>query len=228
MEKTFVNILGGNASGKSTRVTCLVKFLGEKFGEPELVFHHSMKTKKDAEVGRIYKTSIGNMFILGRFNKKGKWVGLDTADFSTYDSRYAFIKYMFDNYDISYFIQEGYFNNRGYAFTLEKVLDNGAKVDKTIEFFFLYEDVKDFQRRTNERTGKDRDLDWAENAPGWRDNLTQTRVFNELKESETKTVLEKVSIDVPRDYFVEYFFGENFNCEEEPKKESDNSILEDW
>jgi len=235
-KRTFINVLGGNASGKSTRVSCLVKWMEGKFGAPELIIHYSMKKKKETEVGRIYNTSIGKVFILGKFNNKGKWVGLDNADFSTYDSRYEFIKFMFENYDLRVFLQEGYFNNRGYAFTFEKVIENGSNVDEVIEVFFLYTKVEQFLERTNGRTGKERGLDWAENAPGWRDNVSQRKHLEKLFETkengETKTILLDVPIDETKDYFIQQLFNETCECKEEeiPKKEEIKvaSALEDW
>ena len=238
MEKTFINILGGNASGKSTRVGCLVNYMHEKAGSYEPVIYFSNKVKKEIEVGRIYNINGVEYFVVGRFNNKGKWVGLDTADFSTYDSRYKFIKYMFENFNISFFIQEGYFNNRGYAFTKEVLDEQGCGVDKVIEFFILYDKVEQFLERTNNRTGKDRGLDWAENAPGWRDNEGQIKVLKRLQEEGTETELITISIDAKKDYFVEYFFGVEYECpknkaelEEEERanpKEDTNDILEDW
>ena len=234
--RTFINILGGNASGKSTRVGCFVNYLQNKIGNYTSVIYFSNKKKKETEVGRIYKTKIGEIFILGRFNGKQKWVGLDSADFSTYQSRYDFIKYMFDNYNITYFIQEGYFNNRAYAFTLEKVTENGAKVEVVKEFFFLYDNVNQFLERTNTRTGKNRGLDWAKNAPGWRDSQGQLKNYNELLKTNNDTEFIKVSVDIERDYFVQYFFNETFDCPmnsgEQNEYNNENlkkvDILDDW
>jgi len=219
----FVNILGGNATGKSTRVGCFVRYLSKRFGKYEPVIYYSMKAKKEKEVGRLYETSIGKIFILGRFNQKDAWVSLDTADFSTYDSRYEFINYMSDKADL--FIQEGYFNNMGKAFTYEIIKEKAPNVEKVIHYYFLYDKPEQFLERVTLRTGKQRDLEWAKNAPGWKNNLAQTRNYNELLEmkekGETQTIIKKVDINEPKDFFIREFFDDydgNFKCETKTKK----------
>jgi len=227
---TFINVLGSNATGKSTRITRLIEYLDKEYGDPTFVIYYSMKAKKEVEIGRIYNTSLGKMFILGRFNTSKKWISLDTSDFTTQESRFNFIKHMFKNYDINYFIQEGFFNNRGKVFTYEALKKRNINVDKAIEVFFLYDDIEHYLLRTNGRTGKNRRLDWAEKSQGWRDNLGQRKHLEELKlmkcNGETETELYDVSPFEREDFFVNFLFGDCVEKKEDNNKTVD--ILSEW
>jgi len=211
--KQFINLLGGNAIGKSTRVAYLTKYLDEKCEPYEPLIHYSMKKKKDIEVGRIYNTTKGKIFIGGRMNGKGKWTGLDTADFSTGQSRYDFIKFMFETHDIDIFVQEGFFNNRIHTNTLEKLHEHSYPVDSCVQFAFLYDDVTEYMNRCNDRTGKDRGLDWAENSSGWKENVAMDKKFKLISET-SKGETIRCNKDERKDFLVDYIFNDSFEVSE--------------
>jgi len=225
-QKWVINIVGSNGVGKSTRVTCLVEYLEMKFGKGETVIRTSFKTKKDEIIGTIYKSSIGNIFIHGAKNTRGIWVGLDNGYFPSYQSRYDLINNIFEEYDIDVYLQEGYFNNRSHAFTLEALRENGVKVDKVTEIITVYGNIDEYIKRCNERTGKNRDESWALNSAGWNSNQGETktkkRLLDEYKRGEIETEIIDGDMNDPRDFWVKFLFNENFDWSE--KKENSNTL----
>lgn len=203
----LININGANATGKSTRVTTLIKYLEENF-KAELIYKNCKNGYK--EIGRIYK----DYFIMGRFNKKGVWVGLDLADYSTLQSRLDLYKEISSEYpEVKYFVQEGYFNNASKNTTSDILKEYG--VNSYHYYYIIYSDIEDYIDRCNGRTGLNRDLDWAKNSAGWKNNqnlYSIMDVYDKLNEPNGNTT--KVDINAPKDYFVREFFDRTFEVPE--------------
>lgn len=196
----LINITGANATGKSTRVGCLVNFLDSKY-ESKLVHKNCRNGYK--EIGRIYN----DIFVLGRYNKSGIWVGLDLADYTTIQSRLDLYKEISEEYNVSMFIQEGYFNNG--SKTLNTTVLKEYNVTNYSYYFLLYNNIQDFIDRCSGRTGQIKTLEWAENSAGWKTNnsiLSIYNTYNDLNEENCKSIL--VDIHAPVDFFVQELFNE--------------------
>lgn len=204
----LINILGTNGSGKSTRTDLLVKYLDSK-KTPELVMMDCKNGYK--EIGRIYDS----IFILGRFNKSGKWIGLDLADFTTGQSRLDLYKYISEAYpNVEIFLQEGYFNNGSKHTNKEHLLNYG--VDSYSYYFFIYDNMQQFIERCNGRTGKERGEEWAINSAGWRDNTTFLKLYEYYSElNEENCIVYKCNIHAPKDLLIQELFNTTFIVEEQ-------------
>lgn len=217
----LINIIGANATGKSTRVSTFIRFLDSK-EQPTLVFKNCRNGYK--EIGRIY----GDYFFLGRFNSKGVWVGLDTSDFSTQQSKLNLYKEIKLEYpEIQFFIQEGYFNNSSKTLTKELLSKYG--VDSYKYYFFIYDDIQDYISRCSNRTGQEKDFQWATKSAGWKANLNFSVVFEFYKNlNEDGCSLKKVKFDEPLDFFVREFFNQEFEEPIQSKNIKENFDLDDW
>lgn len=219
------NIMGTNALGKSTRINCLVDYLGEDYEEVSYTFLRKSKAEPDGvmttiqNIGRYYKKH--KILIVGRKNNSGVWVGLDTADLNNWGSKIEFYTRIINKelpYDIEHIIQEGYFNNTS--------MQGSPNALKTIGFtsadfyIFIYDTVDEYLERCNSRSGKIRDIDWAKNSPGWKDNTTYSNTLkNYKKEEDSNFVVYKLCKDEHVDYFVRKLFNDTheYNMEKQNK-----------
>ena len=106
--------------------------------------------------------------------------------------------------------EAGYFNNRSKIAGPETFRNAGATEVHILVSY--YDDVNEFLQRTNVRSGRlHRGLDWAENAPGWKDNkgiINSQKYWNEQsKEQDTVT---RIDINAPREYIVNRFLDDAY------------------
>jgi len=208
-----INYIGANATGKSTRVTVLVNYLESKFDVEDVEFTYTKKSKKNGD--KQVTTKVGLRFsngvvIFGKFDGSRKWIGLDTGMCSSWDQRSAFITEMKAR-GAETVVFEGYFNNRSKIAGPETFHNAGA--DEVHILASFYDKCEDFLMRTNIRSGKlSRGMEWAENAPGWKDNKgiinSQKYWLEQAKENDTVT---RIDIDESRGYLVERFFEKDFD-----------------
>ena len=208
-----INYIGANATGKSTRVTVLVNYLESKFDVEDVEFTYTKKSKKNGD--KQVTTKVGLRFsngfvIFGKFDGSRKWIGLDTGMCSSWDQRSAFITEMKAR-GAETVVFEGYFNNRSKIAGPETFHNAGA--DEVHILASFYDKCEDFLMRTNVRSGKlSRGMEWAENAPGWKDNKgiinSQKYWLEQAKENDTVT---RIDIDESRGYLVERFFEKDFD-----------------
>ena len=233
---SVINYIGSNATGKSTRVTVLVNYLESKYDVEDVEFTYTKKSKKygDKEV----TTKVGLRFsndwvIFGKFDGSRKWIGLDTGMCSSWDQRSAFITEMKER-GVDTVVFEGYFNNRSKIAGPETFHNAGA--DEVHILASFYDKCEDFLMRTNIRSGKlERGMDWAENAPGWKDNqgiINSQKYWNEqAKEFDT---VDRVSIDAPKEYLVTRFVDGEFDVDkfyetfEVPSEKVEPSGMDEW
>jgi len=201
----LINIIGSNAIGKSTRVTTLVDFLDQYDFS---VIQYDTPAKGLKEVGKLYETPQGKIFVYGNYQEKKKiWIGLDNAYLSKLEDRLNFMKYM-SELGCDTFIQEGYFNNGSKKMTMNEIKDFGISSYKY--FFFLYNEVQEYIDRTNGRTGNSRNEDWALNSAGWKNNLANFKMrdfYLEALKKDSGCSVYSLTKDEPKDYFVTKFFN---------------------
>ena len=212
-ELSLINILGSNATGKSTRVSYLTKWLDSHWSSEGFEYNTVKKGLKD--IGKFYP-ELG-LLILGGNTRKGGWVSLDRADLSSYEQKLNFYKDIAENFpQVVSILQEGYFNNRSVQGSPNNLRNWGITSSKM--YFLYYDKVEDFLERTNARSGKtERGLDWAENSPGWRDNATvQETEERYLKDcNEMLDIIKKVDINADKTYFITELFGNDFEIDME-------------
>lgn len=195
----LVNLLGTNGSGKSTRLNEFIDLLDRNTQPYNEIY--SYLNGKNQKIGRLYTDS--KIFILGKKNKKNIWNSLDLAHFTKLKDRIKLYNHIAEIYKCNYFIHEGYFNNIS-----EQLNPNNLRNDKITNFiylFFIYDDVSDFLNRTNSRTNKKRNLDWAINSPGWSKNEAFLKFYNNInKEKFTGDIIEKFSIYTDKNMLESY------------------------
>lgn len=209
-----INFIGANATGKSTRTKVMVDYLSEHYESEPVTFTYTRRSKKEGD--KQITSDVGLKFsngwvIFGKFSGKENesWVGLDSGMCSSWDQRSAFVQKMKDDgVDTVFF--EGYFNNRSKIAGPETFHNAGA--DEVHILVSYYDDVNEFLQRTNKRSGREhRGLDWAENAPGWKDNKG---IANNVVNFETQSIGEdtvtRIDINAPREYIVNRFLDEAY------------------
>ena len=224
----IINIMGSNGIGKSTRVNVLLEYMKTKHTVNDFEYNIIDKTGKNVRktVGQLFSNGT---LIVGKKNKANNWVSWDTADFSSWDKRISFFKDLNDNYpNVKIVIAEGYFNNKTMRAS-PNALRKATGCDSCSIYVFLYDEIDEFIERCNNRTGKNRGLDWAENSAGWRDNCGTRKLIDKYKlDNDKNDIINLLGKDEPRDYFVTEFFNDNFEViEKEEVKEIDNS-LDEW
>jgi len=227
---TVINYIGANATGKSTRVSVLVEYLEQKFESEPVEFTYIKRSKKDGdkEITSTVATRFSNGWVIfGKKDKSGKWVGLDTGMCSSWDQRSAFISEMKKS-GAEVVLLEGYFNNRSKIAGPETFHKAGADVVHILVSY--YDKCEDFLERTNIRSGRlERTMEWAENAPGWKDNkgiINSQKYWEE--QAEKDDTITRISINEKREFLVNAFFDSNYvySADQTPKKE--DSIFDEW
>lgn len=210
----LTNIMGTNATGKSTRLTNLALALGDNFQEMSYRFLKKSKACPEGEdttvknIGRYYPDT--KTFLLGKMDKSGKWVGLDTADLNNWDAKIDFFKACVSKQfaDIEHLVIEGYFNNssmRGSPNALKEIGITSADF-----IVFIYDNVEQFRARCEFRTGKEKTMNWAVNSTGWKDNNSYNNAYFKYNaEADENFVVEKLNIDAPADYLVTKYIKGN-------------------
>jgi len=212
MSLRLINYMGSNGSGKSTRTFTLVKYLQEHFTWREISEAVERKNK-DAKLEVIGTLFSNGWFVLGRFAKDGgQWVSLDTAIFSNWDTRLKRIPELKEKYpEITTIFMEGYFNNRSKRGSITNWEDKGCTEVHLILTY--YEKIEQFIERTNNRTGKDRGLDWAENSSGWSDNILFGQLMDYYSEDLGKNennMVWRIGFEEDRDVLVWRYFKEHY------------------
>ena len=193
----FIGILGANATGKSTRMAEFVKQLGEPDSVLDYTFTKDGEDRIVKNAGRRY----GDLFVVGRPTKTGKWAGGDytMGSIGTIACAREFFQYLLDQ-GIKTVICETYFGCNSTMYDPDRM---NQIFDETHLRYFIYdkETPEVFLNRCIGRSGRDLDMDWALNSAGWKDNIAQHRKLRVTSEQSPGTV-QRVSIDAPRDWLV--------------------------
>lgn len=208
----LISLIGGNATGKSTRMTKVIDSLGEVY-EP-IIF-----MKK--EVGRKYSCGIS---VIGKRTKEGKWVSMDSFPTNDWQKRFEFFEELANDQKIHTLLIEGYFNMCAVASRPSFWHQHGY--DELQFYFFIYDDVNKFLARVNERLDgkKTRDIDWAKDSSGWKDNCGRIKNAYEaftIDKSECD-IVTRLDVDIDVYYFVDLLGLEH---KEFGSKQKTNSIL---
>jgi hypothetical protein len=210
----LVNLLGSNATGKSTRTFCLYQYLKSKYKQHPINF-----LSKDKKSGEYVDQQVGVVFENGWFLQGGLskedsvWIGLDDGKLPKHTDRYRLFNEINEYnkdcpFEVSTIVIEGYFNNSKSQNPLN-VKENCPNLTEVDVFCLYYDTVEEFVDRTNSRAGHCKGLDWALNSAGWK--------FNEsIKglEQEYDGVV-RLDINSPKDWLVHHYFGERFDFVEE-------------
>jgi len=200
-------LVGANATGKSTRLKTFVDDTSRLLDTDGIDYEYTFfDTKKDKTrtvvLGKLFPNGI---LILGSEAKNhAGWVCLDKAILSTQDMRTDFYKYtMTNDTRVKHIVAEGYFNCTSPKMRPEYLRKTGFE---TINCAFMYYDnVKEFFDRTQERSGHDRDMEWAENCAGWKDNSSFRRSHEKSLEQDRddKQRVIRLDINAPRNALFE-------------------------
>lgn len=191
----FVSIIGANATGKSTRMTRVIDSLGEVC-EPILI--------NGNEEGRIYPDS--GICIIGNRTKTGKWVSMDSFVLTSWTDRIEFFKGLSKDPRLKVVLIEGYFNMITKASNLDSWKNYGF--DEAEYIFMFYDTVEEFCARVNVRNetkGIVKDLDWAINSAGWKNNEGSVKPWyqNNLKMVTESTKCTRLKYDDDEYYLVD-------------------------
>jgi hypothetical protein len=218
----LINIYGSNATGKSTRVFYLYKYLESKYKKEPIYFEIKNKSKDTYEHGQCGYVFENGWALFGKETKDGnKWVGVDTAMLPTHEDRFKFFREVQEYnkncpYKIEHMIFEGYFNSRGPRFHPESFRKECPNLSGCDFIVLYYDTIEQFIERTNSRAGHVKGMDWAENSAGWRDNQDRENMFTNASENNPMNdVVLRLDINEPKDWFVRNYFNDSFELKEQ-------------
>jgi len=200
MMKTFIALLGANATGKSTRMSEYIKTLGEPDSTLDYHFHKKGEDLVIKGAGNFY----GDMFIVGRATRKGSWAGGDytMGKLGSKVCIQEFLTYL-DSMGVKTLVYEAFFGAANSAYRPEEIHNY---FEESHCYWFLYDDIQDYIDRTENRSGRPwsgRDKTPFDSA-GWKGNLSFFKVFDKtaLEVAGTSSTVERVPITAPRDWLI--------------------------
>ena len=208
--KTLVKIIGGNATGKSTRLMAYVDSRTQRYQEISYTWNSITKKYPEGRIrtinaGRLYDDGI---FVMGKVAGTGNWVGTDyvLGEMGNKAAAYEFLHWLNDNHEVRTVFAEGYFALGGGLYTLPPMVEEGL-FEEVHCYAFLYATAQDYLDRTNARSGKSvTEADWEVKGtipPGWGSNLAWQRQVDNGKMEELHTSVTVLDpLTTPKDHFV--------------------------
>ena len=200
----YVNIKGSNASRKSTKIDCLLKYLLSKGASEEIV-----------EGGFLLSYNNKKYYFFGKKKKNGAFAGIDTTPIAPRNSmreRHEHFGKMIKDFGVDYIFTEGYFNNFGSEQEKMELLTPLGITERHFYFqaFDTLEETLE-SKRNRKITNTDK--------------KSTINVFNKIDErvkqfksyNEPNTITERVSAKEENDYYVKIYFNDSFPEYEIPK-----------
>ena len=200
----YVNIKGSNASRKSTKIDCLLKYLLSKGASEEIV-----------EGGFLLSYNNKKYYFFGKKKKNGAFAGIDTTPIAPRNSmreRHEHFGKMIKDFGVDYIFTEGYFNNFGSEQEKMELLTPLGITERHFYFqaFDTLEETLESQRNRKITNT---------------DKKSTINVFNKIDErvkqfksyNEPNTITERVSAKEENDYYVKIYFNDSFPEYEIPK-----------
>ena len=201
---TYVNIKGSNASRKSTKLDCLMKYLLSKGATEETVEGGYLLTLNDVKY-----------YFFGKKRKNGMFTGLDSNPLGSRNGmreRHEHFGKMIKEYGVDYVFTEGYFNNHG---SNQEKMEFLKPLGITHRHFYfqtfdtLEEQLESQRKRKVTNTDKKRTINAFNKL---NDRMKQLQDYNE-----PNTITEKVSALVENDFYVKKYFNDSYPEYEIPK-----------
>ena len=205
----LIKIIGGNATGKSTRVKQYIDSRTDSYQELSYTWNSITKKTPDGKMmtinaGRLYEDGT---FVMGKETMTGNWVGTDyvLGQMGNKDAAYTFLNWL-SEFNVNTVIAEGYFAIGGGLYTLP-VMEAEELFSEVEVYAFLYATAQDYLDRTNARSGKSvTEADWEAKGtipPGWGSNLAWQRQVDNGKMEELHTSVTILDpLTTSRDYFI--------------------------
>lgn len=200
----YVNIKGSNASRKSTKIDCLLKYILSKGAVEEKV-----------EGGFLLTLNDKKYYFFGKRRKNGAFAGIDTTPLAPKNSmreRHEHFGKMIKEYSVDYIFTEGFFNNHGSEQEKMEFLTQHGITERHFYFqvFDTLEETLESQRnRKVTNTDKKATINTFNKI---NDRVKQFRDYNE-----PNTITERVSATEDNDYYVRIYFNDTFPEYEIPK-----------
>ena len=208
----YVNVKGTNASRKSTKIDCLLKYL-----------LHKGDIEEKVEGGFLLSYNDKKYYFFGKKKKNGAFAGIDTTPIAPKNSmreRHEHFGKMIRNFGVDYIFTEGYFNNFGSEQERMEFLTPFGITERHFYFqgFKTLEETLESQRNRKVTNT---------------DKKSTINVFNKLDEkvkqfkdyNEPNTITERVLSTEDNDYYVQKYFNDRFLEYELPK--SDKEVKKD-
>lgn len=200
MMDKWIALLGANATGKSTRMAAYV----ESLGDPDCVLNYAFEKNGELKVIKGAGSVYGDMFVVGRPTRSGKWAGGDhtMGALGSIACVHTFFEYL-DSKGIKTVVFEAYFGNNSTMYRPERLFEFFKEVHCR---WFLYDDLQGYVDRTENRCGQtweDKGKDPSQSA-GWRNNVAYFRAL-ELTSKQvvnTSSTVKRVSINAPADWLI--------------------------
>lgn len=193
----YVNVKGTNASRKSTKIDCLLKYL-----------LHKGATEEKVEGGFLLSYNNKKYYFFGKKKKNGAFAGIDTNPITSKNSireRHEHFGKIIKEYKVDYIFTEGYFNNLGSEQERMEFLIPHGITER--HFYFqgfktLEETLKSQKNRKVINTSKKSTI---ENFYALDKKVKQFKDYNE-----PNTITERVLSTEENDYYVQKYFNDRF------------------
>ena len=208
----YVNVKGTNASRKSTKIDCLLKYLLHKGAIEEKV-----------EGGFLLSYNDKKYYFFGKKKKNGAFAGIDTTPIAPKNSmreRHEHFGKMIRNFGVDYIFTEGYFNNFGSEQERMEFLTPFGITERHFYFqgFKTLEETLESQK--NRKVTNSSKKITIKNFYGLDKKAKQFKDYNE-----PNTITERVLSTEDNDYYVQKYFNDRFLEYELPK--SDKEVKKD-
>ena len=218
----YVNVKGTNASRKSTKIDCLLKYL-----------LHKGATEEKVEGGFLLSYNGKKYYFFGTKKKNGAFAGIDTTPIAPKNSmreRHEHFGKMIRNFGVDYIFTEGFFNNHG---SNQEKMEFLKPLGITHRHFYfqafdtLEEQLESQRKRKVTNTDKKATINTF--------NKLNERIKQFQDYNEPNTITEKVSALVENDFYVKKYFNDSYPEYEIPKsieeiKEAEKSKIneDEW
>ena len=200
----YVNIKGTNASRKSTKIDCLLKYLLHKGAIEEKV-----------EGGFLLSYNNKKYYFFGKKKKNGAFAGIDTNPIAPKNSireRHEHFGKIIKEYQVDYIFTEGYFNNSGsQQEKMEFLISYGIS-----ERHFYFQGFKTIEETLESQ--KNRKVINTDKQNTIKNFINIDKKVKQFKDyNEPNTITERILSTVDNDYYVQKYFNDRFLEYELPK-----------
>lgn len=198
----YVNVKGTNASRKSTKIDCLLKYL-----------LHKGATEEKVEGGFLLSYNNKKYYFFGIKGKNGAFTGIDkNPAANSLRERHECFGRIIKDYQVDYIFTEGFFNNSGSAQEKMEFLTQYGITERHFYFQVFKTLEETLESQKNRKVINTSKKSTIKNFNALDKKVKQFKDYNE-----PNTITERVLATEDNDYYVQKYFNDRFLEYELPK-----------